>query len=123
VIRNFVFVALQTGSSVGAHVSTRHCQAYDKKNRGEWTRFQVETSKNFVLKGAWKILCGGLDRHIEHHLYPQLPPNRFHELSGELRELCRAHGVAYEEYPSLAASLQDSFKYLAKLSLPKPEAP
>jgi linoleoyl-CoA desaturase len=118
IIRNFVFVALQTGSSVGAEVSARHALAYGRKSPGEWARFQVESSKNFKVRGFWKILVGGLDRHIEHHLYPSLPPNRYQALSEELRALSREHGVAYIEYPSLPASLRDSFTHLGRLSRP-----
>jgi linoleoyl-CoA desaturase len=118
VIRNFVFVGLQTGSSVGNEVSTLHPKSFGRKANGEWYRFQIETSKNFVLRGIWKTICGGLDRHIEHHLYPSLPPNRLHAISGEIKDLCREHGVSYAEYPSVWASLGDSFSYLAKLSKP-----
>ena len=78
----------------------------------------VETSKNFVLHGVWRVLCGGLDRHIEHHLYPNLPPNRLHALSPEIRELCGAERVAYSEYSSFWASLWDSVSYLGALSMP-----
>ena len=54
--------------------------------------------------GVWRVLCGGLDRHIEHHLYPNLPPNRLHALSPEIRALCRAESVGYSEYSSFWAS-------------------
>lgn len=116
VVRNFVFVALQTGSSVGHNVSTLHPRAYGRKRPGEWARFQVETSKNFRLKGFWKTLCGGLDRHIEHHLFPSLPACQLHELSPRVRELCARHGVRYEEHVSVWASLRDSVSYLFGLS-------
>ena len=116
VIRNLVFTGLQTASSVGHEVSTRHALGFPKRRREDWYRFQMETSKNFRLQGIARMICGGLDRHIEHHLYPNLPPNRLHELSGGVRELCDRHGVRYSEYRSFWASLRDSLSYLHRLS-------
>lgn len=108
VIRNLIFTGLQTASSVGHAVSTRHALAAPEDR----TTFQIETSKNFVLGGASKILCGGLDRHIEHHLYPHLPPRRLHPLSSRVRALCLRHGVRYQEFPTFRHSLWDSVGYL-----------
>jgi len=118
VVRNLIFTGLQTASSVGREVSTLHPLNVAAKKMDEWYRFQVETSKNFVLNGVWRVLCGGLDRHIEHHLYPNLPPNRLHALSPEIRELCRAGGASYSEYSSFWTSLGDSLSHLGALSRP-----
>ncbi len=117
-VRNLIFTGLQTGSSVGALVSTLHAHSVGKKSVAQWYRFQVETSKNFALDGVWRVLCGGLDRHIEHHLYPNLPPNRLHGLSGRVQELCARSGVNYEEHASFWSSLRDSLGHLSALSSP-----
>jgi linoleoyl-CoA desaturase len=118
VIRNFVFIGLQLGSSVGRGVSTRHAGLTQPPRRSEWVRFQIETSKNFALTAGWRDICGGLDRHIEHHLFPHLPPRRLHALSRDVRRLCDAHGIAYEEHTSVWASLGDSVAHLWSLSHP-----
>lgn len=118
VMRNLVFTGLQTASSVGTEVSTRHPRAYRHDGKGEWYRFQIETSKNFALGRALSLICGGLHRHIEHHLWPALPPTQLAALSPEVRELCRRHGVRYSEYPSFRGSLADSLGHLARLSTP-----
>lgn len=123
IVRNLIFTGLQTGSSVGHEVSTRSPLDASADARDDWYRFQTETSKNFALHGIWRVLCGGLDRHIEHHLYPNLPPNRLHALAPRVRELCRDQGVGYSEFPSFWASLGDSLSYLAKLSSPRAAAP
>jgi linoleoyl-CoA desaturase len=117
--RNFIFVALQTASSVGEKVSTLHAEAgKGSRRKGEWYRFQVETSKNYRAPRLWTILSGGLDRHIEHHLYPQLPPLRLREISGRVKALCERYGVRYEEHASPWGSLKDSLSHLWKLSRP-----
>jgi len=80
----------------------------------------VETSKNYPLPALGTVLCGGLDRHIEHHLWPDLPPHRLRALSARVRALCAAHGVRYVEHRSALASYLDSFRYLWRLSWPGP---
>jgi len=119
IARNYVFVVLQTGSSVGEGISTWHAAPPpSSRGRDAWYRFQVETSKNYPLPELGTVLCGGLDRHIEHHLWPDLPPRRLRELSARVRALCAAHGVRYVEHPSAWASYVDSFRYLLRLSWP-----
>ncbi|MFO0547364.1 MAG: DUF2330 domain-containing protein [Polyangiaceae bacterium] len=117
VIRNLIFTALQTASSVGHEVSTKHAHASVAGAPPEsFLRLQLESSKNFVLRSRlFRILCGGLDRHIEHHLYPHLPPERLRALSSDVRALCERHQIAYSEYPSIWSSLGDSIGYLARL--------
>ena len=61
IVRNYVFVALQTGSSVGEGISTWHAAPSARlRSRGEWYRFQVETSKNYPLPELGTVLCGRL---------------------------------------------------------------
>jgi NADPH-dependent stearoyl-CoA 9-desaturase len=117
--RNLVFVVLQTASSVGRRISSCHDRDDGPKRGVAWLRFQVETSKNFVLRGLWRILCGGLDRHIEHHLFPDLPPSRLHAISADVRRICRAAGIDYEEHRSVWSSLRDSAAHLRRLSVPR----
>ncbi len=112
VIRNFVFLGLQLGSSVGRGVSTRHAHYPLPARRDAWVRFQIETSKNFLLPPSWRTICGGLDRHIEHHLFPQLPPRRLRALCVEVQAICARAGIVYEEHASVWASLADSAGYL-----------
>ncbi|MFO0614605.1 MAG: fatty acid desaturase [Polyangiaceae bacterium] len=119
-IRNGIFTVLQTASSVGANVSTIHAHA-PKRLRGDpYVRFQVESSKNFKLDPFSEVLCGGLDRHIEHHLFPALPPNLLPAASREVRVIAARHGVRYEEHASVWRSLADSFGWLAALAKATP---
>ncbi len=48
-------------------------------NRGQWYAMQVEATNNFEVGWPWNVLCGGLDRQIEHHLFPKLPPHRLRQ--------------------------------------------
>lgn len=65
------------------------------RSRGEWYAMQVETTNDFEVGAPWSILCGGLERHIEHHLFPTLPAPRLREIAPEVRAICARHGVEY----------------------------
>ena len=56
---------------------------------------QVEATNNFEVCLPLSILCGGLDRQIEHHLFPKLPPARLRKIAPEVRAVCDAHDVTY----------------------------
>ncbi len=63
--------------------------------RGAWYAMQVEAANNFEVPLPVSMLCGALDRQIEHHLFPKFPPNRLREIAPEVRQACEDHGVAY----------------------------
>jgi linoleoyl-CoA desaturase len=84
-------------------------------SRGEWYAMQVEASNDFQVSLPVSILCGGLDRQIEHHLFPTLPPPRLREIAPEVRAICERHGVSYrcESWPR---TLLKALGHVARLS-------
>ncbi|MFZ5443222.1 MAG: fatty acid desaturase family protein [Myxococcota bacterium] len=86
--------------------------------RGEWYAMQVEATNNFDVPELVSILCGALDKQIEHHLFPRLPPNRLREIAPEVRAACEAHGVRYRS-ESWGHTLANVVRRLARLSLPE----
>jgi NADPH-dependent stearoyl-CoA 9-desaturase len=64
-------------------------------SRGEWYAMQVEASQDFEVSWPVSVLCGALDKQIEHHLFPTLPPQRLREIAPEVRKICGRHGVRY----------------------------
>jgi linoleoyl-CoA desaturase len=65
------------------------------RSRGAWYAMQIESTHNFEVSRPISILCGGLDRQIEHHLFPKLPPERLRQIAAEVRAACEAHGIRY----------------------------
>ena len=65
------------------------------RGKGEWYAMQVEATNDYEVSWPVSVLCGGLDRQIEHHLFPQLPPQRLREIAPEVRAICERHGVEY----------------------------
>lgn len=87
------------------------------KGRAHWYVMQVEASRDFEVPAAVAILCGGLERQIEHHLFPRLPPNRLREIAPRVRAICEEHGVTYRT-GSWPATLRDVLGSLRRLSAP-----
>jgi fatty acid desaturase len=67
----------------------------EAETRGSWYRRQILGSANFVGGPLMNLLSGNLDHQIEHHLFPDLPSNRYAEIAPEVRVICERHGLAY----------------------------
>ena len=58
---------------------------------------QVEAANDFEVSLPISILCGGLDRQIEHHLFPTLAPPRLREIAPRVRAIwVRLHPTSAE---------------------------
>jgi fatty acid desaturase len=85
------------------------------RTRGEWYAMQVEASNDFEVSLPISVLCGGLDRQIEHHLFPTLPPQRLREIAPQVRAICARHGVQYRSQ-SWPKTLRQALAQVARLS-------
>ncbi len=85
--------------------------------RGAWYKMQVESANDFEVPRWISILCGGLDRQIEHHLFPKLAPERLRQIAPEVRAACEAHGVKYNT-DTWPRTLGKAFRRLWSLSFP-----
>jgi fatty acid desaturase len=65
-------------------------------SRGHWYAMQIAATNNYEVSKPISVFCGGLDRQIEHHLFPTLPPQRLREIAPEVRAICERHGVEYK---------------------------
>ncbi len=45
-------------------------------------------SANFRAGKLMRFMSGNLSHQIEHHLFPDLPSNRYEEIGVRVRELC-----------------------------------
>ena len=62
-------------------------------------------------------MSGNLCHQIEHHLYPDLPSNRLHEISLRVREVCDKYDLPYTT-GSFLVQYGKTWRTIAKLSLP-----
>jgi fatty acid desaturase len=82
--------------------------------RAQWYAMQVAATNDFEVSRPISILCGGLDRQIEHHLFPMLPPERLREIAPEVRAICERYGVEYKT-ETWGRTLKKSLAYIREL--------
>jgi hypothetical protein len=63
------------------------------------------------------ILSGNLGYQIEHHLFPDLPSNRYAEISVKVRDIAERYNIPYTTGP-LYKQYGQVFRTIAKMSLP-----
>ncbi|CQD20504.1 linoleoyl-CoA desaturase [Mycobacterium europaeum] len=85
--------------------------------RGQWYLRQMLGSANFDAGPALRFMSGNLCHQIEHHLYPDLPSNRLHEIAVRVREVCDKYDLPYTTGPFLM-QYGKAWRTIAKLSLP-----
>lgn len=103
---------------VGDEVAT-YPEGTKARGRGEWYAMQIEASNNFEVSLPISVLCGGLDRQIEHHLFPKLPPQRLREIAPGVRALCEKYGVRYRT-DTWGRTLRKALSWIWRLSFPRP---
>jgi linoleoyl-CoA desaturase len=97
-------------------------QTYEKtsiegETRGQWYLRQMLGSAN-ISGGAWlHFMSGNLSFQIEHHLFPDLPSNRYQEIAPKVAELFERYGLTYTSGP-LPRQVASAWKKVVRLSLP-----
>ena len=89
----------------------------EDETRAEWYLRQMLGSANFEGGPLLHILSGNLGFQIEHHLFPDLPSNRYAEISVKVRDLCERYGIPYTTGP-LHKQYGQVLRTIHKLALP-----
>ncbi|PBC52770.1 acyl-CoA desaturase [Rhodococcus sp. ACS1] len=89
----------------------------DSETQPEWYLRQMLGSANIDGGRLMDFMSGNLSYQIEHHLFPDLPSNRYAEIAVRVRELCEKYDLPYTSGPFLVQYAK-SWRTIAKLSLP-----
>jgi linoleoyl-CoA desaturase len=89
----------------------------EDETRAEWYLRQILGAANFKGGPLLHILSGNLGFQIEHHLFPDLPSNRYAEISERVQALCAKYDIPYTTGP-LYRQYGQAFRTILKLSLP-----
>ena len=87
------------------------------ESKGHWYLRQMLGSANFEGGPVLRFMSGNLCHQIEHHLYPDLPSNRLHEISVRVRQVCDKYDLPYTT-GSFLVQYGKTWRTIAKLSLP-----
>ncbi len=89
----------------------------ETETQAEWYLRQMLGSANLDGGPVMNLMSGNLSYQIEHHMFPDLPSNRYAEISLRVRDLCARYDLPYVSGPLWKQYLQ-SWRTIARLSLP-----
>ncbi|MGY1856969.1 fatty acid desaturase family protein [Modestobacter sp. SYSU DS0290] len=98
-------------------VETFEKKSIDGETRGEWYLRQMLGSANISGSKAMHIMTGNLSHQVEHHLFPDLPSNRYAEIAPQIRDLFQRYGLRYHT-ASLPRQVASAWHKVIRLSLP-----
>jgi NADPH-dependent stearoyl-CoA 9-desaturase len=89
----------------------------EDETRPEWYLRQLLGSANFTGGPLLHIMSGNLGFQIEHHLFPDLPSNRYAQISERVQALTEKYNLPYTTGP-LHRQYGQALRTIMKLSLP-----
>jgi len=98
-------------------VETFEKTSIEGESRGEWYLRQMLGSANITGSPFMHLMTGNLSFQIEHHLFPDLPSNRYQEIAPQVRELFDRYELTYTS-GSLVRQVGSAWKKVFRLSLP-----
>ena len=99
----------------GAHVFTE--KEIENETRGAWCVRQILGSCNIEGSALFHVMSGNLSHQIEHHLFPDLPSNRYAEAAVRVKALCAKYGIPYNT-GSFARQLGTTLRTIVRLAWP-----
>jgi NADPH-dependent stearoyl-CoA 9-desaturase len=70
-------------------------ETLENESKPEWYLRQMLGSANFDAGPVMAFMSGNLCYQIEHHLFPDLPSNRYAEIAKRVRALCATYDLPY----------------------------
>ncbi|MFT3858812.1 MAG: acyl-CoA desaturase [Aquabacterium sp.] len=87
------------------------------ETKGQWYLRQILGSSNISGGKLLHLMSGNLSHQVEHHLYPDLPANRYAEVAPKVKAVCAKYGIPYNT-GAFIPRLLTVLKRIARYSLP-----
>jgi fatty acid desaturase len=91
--------------------------AVEEESKPDWYLRQMLGTANFDAGPLMAFASGNLCYQIEHHLFPDLPSNRYAEIATRVRALCEKFDLPYTT-GSLWSQYLQTLRTIHKLALP-----
>lgn len=86
-----------------------------------WAVHQLQTTANFAPRSAVAaFFCGGLNRQIEHHLFPKICHIHYPDIADIVRQTALEYDLPYLENKNFGTALQSHYRILKKMGQPAP---
>ena len=87
-----------------------------------WYLRQMLGSANIKGSKLMHLMSGNLSHQIEHHLFPDVPANRYAEMAPVVRDICRRYGIHYNT-GSMVGQFSQVIWRIIRHSFPSSPAP
>ena len=98
-------------------VETFEKRSIDGETKGEWYVRQMLGAANISGSKALHVMTGNLSHQVEHHLFPDLPSNRYAEIAPKVRALFDKYDLTYCTRP-MPQQVYSAWHKVVRLSLP-----
>ncbi|MCC5948171.1 MAG: acyl-CoA desaturase [Nitriliruptoraceae bacterium] len=98
-------------------VETFEKTSIEGETRGEWYLRQMLGAANIDGGKLLHIMTGNLSFQVEHHLFPDMPSNRYQEISPEIQDLFERYGLNYVS-GTMPEQVASAWTKVLRLSLP-----
>ena len=98
-------------------VETFERRSIEGESKGDWYVRQMLGSANISGSKLMHLMSGNLSHQIEHHLFPDLPSNRYAEIAPQVKALFDKYDLTYLSRP-LAPQVYSAWHKVVRLSLP-----
>ena len=88
------------------------------ETRGQWYVRQMMGSANLSGGPLFHTMTGNLSHQIEHHIFPDIPSNRYDEIAPRVREICERYGLPYTTGP-LRKQYANVLRKITRYALPR----
>ncbi len=98
-------------------VETFEKRSIEGETKGEWYVRQMLGAANISGSKALHVMTGNLSHQVEHHLFPDLPSNRYAEIAPKVRALFEKYDLNYCTRP-MPQQVYSAWHKVVRLSLP-----
>jgi fatty acid desaturase len=98
-------------------VATFEKKSIEGETKGDWYVRQMLGAANITGSPLMHLMTGNLSFQIEHHLFPDLPSNRYAEIAPQVKDIFERYDLPYAEGP-LPVQVVSAWKKVVRLSLP-----
>ncbi len=89
----------------------------ENETRAQWYLRQMLGSANISGSKLMHLMSGNLSHQVEHHLFPDMPSNRYGQISPKVQDLFQRYGLSYNSRP-LPQQVASAWHKVLRLSLP-----
>ena len=121
ILRNiWTYVIIFCGHfSSGVYVFSR--RQVENETRAHWYVRQLLGSCNIGGGRLFHVMSGNLSHQIEHHMFPDMPSNRYPEVAPRIRALCARYRLPYNT-GSLTRQFGSAVWRILRMTFPGPRA-